>query len=141
MDRMVADSTTQPRMRTLLLGAFAALAVMLSVVGVAGVIAYAVNRRTREIGIRVALGATRSQVMTMMLARGFVPTVAGVVAGIAGALAVTRVLSGLLFGVAAIDAGVFAAATAVLTAASLLATYLPARRAMSIDPTVALRCE
>ena len=141
MDRMVADSTMEPRLRTLLVSAFAALAVLLSIVGVAGVIAYAVSRRTHEIGIRVALGATRRQVVTMMVARGLVPTMIGVAIGVAGALAVTRVLSGLLFGVTVTDASIFAEATAVLTLAALIATYIPARRATTIDPMIALRAE
>lgn len=141
MDRMVADSTMEPRLRTLLVSAFAALAVLLSIVGVAGVIAYAVSRRTHEIGIRVALGATRRQVVTMMVARGLVPTMIGVAIGVAGALAVTRVLSGLLFGVTVTDASIFAEATAVLTLAALIATYIPARRATTIDPVIALRAE
>ena len=141
MDQMVAESTVEPRLRTLLVGAFAGLAVLLSVVGVAGVIAYAVNRRTQEIGIRVALGATSGQVVAMMLARGFIPTMVGVAAGLGGALAASRVLTGLLFGVAATDAGVFAGATALLTAAALVATYVPARRATTIDPMLALRAE
>ncbi|HYM21817.1 MAG TPA: ABC transporter permease [Vicinamibacterales bacterium] len=141
MEQVVADSTREPRLRTLLVGAFAALAVLLSVVGVFGVIAYAVTRRTHEIGVRVALGATRRQVVTMMVARGFVPAMIGVAGGIAGALAITRVLSGLLFGVATTDVSVFVGATAVLTSAALVATYLPARRATGIDPTIALRAE
>ena len=139
MDALVAESTTEPRLRTMLVGAFAALAVLLSVVGVAGVIAYAVTRRTHEIGIRVALGATRRQVVGMMVARGFVPTLIGVAVGIGGALAITRVLSGLLFGVATTDASVFITATAILTFAALVATYVPARRATTIDPMIALR--
>ena len=141
MDRMVADSTSEPRLRTLLVGAFAALAVLLSIVGVAGVIAYAVSCRTHEIGIRVALGATRRQVVTMMVARGLVPTMIDVAIGLAGALAVTRVLSRLLFGVTVTDASIFGGATAVLTLAALIATYIPARRATTIDPMIALRAE
>jgi putative ABC transport system permease protein len=141
MDRIVADSTTEPRFRTMLVGAFAALAVVLSIIGVAGVIAYAVSRRTREIGLRVALGATQRQVVTMMIARGFVPTMIGVGVGLAGALAVTRLLSGLLFGVATTDATVFAEASAILAVAALAATYVPARRATAIDPMIALRAD
>ena len=141
MEQMVADSTTEPRFRTLLVAAFAALAVLLSIVGVAGVVAYAVSRRTHEIGIRVALGATQRQVVTMMVARGFGPTMIGVVGGVTGALAMTRLLSGLLFGVATTDVGVFVGATATISLAALVATCVPVRRATTIDPMIALRNE
>jgi len=138
---MVAESTKQPRFRTLLIGAFAALAVVLSVVGVAGVIGYAVGRRRHEIGVRVALGATRRQVVSLLLVQGMGPTLVGLLLGLAGAAALTRVLSGILFGVAATDVGVYASATGVLLLAALAATYVPARSATSIDPMVALRAE
>lgn len=141
MEQMIADSTTQPRFRTMLIGAFAVLAVLLSIVGVAGVITYAVGRRTQEIGIRVVLGATRGQVVSLMVRQGMWPAAIGVAVGVSGAFALTRVLSGLLFGVTATDAGVFAAATAMLTLAALAAAYVPARRATAIDPMVALRAD
>jgi putative ABC transport system permease protein len=141
MTQMVALSTTEPRFRTTLVGAFAALAVVLAVVGVAGVIAYAVGRRRQEIGVRVALGATAARITGMMLAEGLQPTVIGVAAGSAGALALMRVLSGLLFEVRALDPVVFLASAATLVAAAALATYIPARRAATIDPAIALRAE
>jgi putative ABC transport system permease protein len=141
MTQLVADSTRQPRFRTLLVGTFAALALLLSVVGVAGVIAFAVGRRTHEIGVRVALGATRRQVLSLLLIQGMMPAAAGAAIGVCGAVALTRVLAGLLFGVEATDPGVFAAATGLLMLAALGATYLPARRATSIDPMTALRGE
>ena len=141
MERVVADSTTEPRFRTLLVGGFAALAIILSVVGVAGVTAYAVSRRTREIGVRIALGATRGSVVVLMVSQGFTATAAGLAAGIAGALALTRLLSQFLFGVTATDPAAFAGATALVTVAALAATYVPARRAASIDPMLTLRAE
>ena len=110
-------------------------------VGVAGVTAYAVSRRTREIGVRIALGATRGSVVVLMVSQGFTATAAGLAAGIAGALALTRLLSQFLFGVTATDPAVFAGATAVVTVAALAATYVPARRAASIDPMLTLRAE
>ena len=141
MERVVADSTTEPRFRTLLVGGFAALAIVLSVVGVAGVTAYAVSRRTREIGVRIALGATPGSVVVLMVSQGFTATAAGIAAEIAGVLALTRLLSQFLFGVTATDPAVFAGATAVVTVAALAATYIPARRAASIDPMLTLRAE
>jgi putative ABC transport system permease protein len=141
MEQTVADSTVEPRFRTLLLGAFAVLAVTLAIVGVGGVIAFSVSRRTQEIGIRVALGATRRQVTAMVVAHGLAPAAIGAAIGLAAASGVTRVLSGLLFGVTPLDASVYAAATLVLLLASAAASYLPARRAATIDPMLALRNE
>jgi ABC-type antimicrobial peptide transport system permease subunit len=117
------------------------LAVLLAVVGVAGVISYAVGRRTQEIGVRVALGASRRQVVSLLLAQGMRPAAFGVALGLLGALALTRLLSGLLYGVSALDVPVFAAAAVTLMLAALVATYLPARRATGIDPMVALRAD
>jgi putative ABC transport system permease protein len=141
MGAVVDESTTEPRFRTLLLGAFATLAVLLAVVGVSGVISYAVGRRTHEIGVRVALGATRWDVVSLLLRQGLLPTTFGLTLGIAGALVLTRVLASLLFGVSTTDFAVFAGATALLALAALGATYLPARRATGIDPMLALRAE
>jgi putative ABC transport system permease protein len=141
MEQVVADTTTEPRFRTVLMSAFAAVALLLSVIGVGGVIAYMVGRRTQEIGVRVALGATRAQILALLLKQGMVPAVIGLALGVAGAGASTRLLSGLLFGVDAADPAVFAMATGALCAAAFVATYLPARRATAIDPSVALRAE
>jgi putative ABC transport system permease protein len=141
MRAVVDESTTEPRFRTLLLGAFATLAVLLAVVGVSGVISYAVGRRTHEIGVRVALGATRWDVVSLLLRQGLLPTTFGLTLGIAGALVLTRVLASLLFGVSTTDVTVFAGATALLALAAFGATYLPARRATGIDPMLALRAE
>ena len=141
MEQLVATSTTEPRFRTLLLTTFALLAVVLAVVGVGGVIAFSVSRRTREIGVRVALGATKRDVVSMVLLQGFVPTAIGVAVGVGAAFGVTRLLSSLLFGVTATDGSVFAAAAALVTMASMAATYLPARRAAAVDPLTALRTD
>jgi putative ABC transport system permease protein len=108
---------------------------------VSGVISYAVGRRTHEIGVRVALGATRWDVVSLLLRQGLLPTTIGLTLGIAGALVLTRVLASLLFGVSTTDVTVFAGATALLAIAALGATYLPARRATGIDPMLALRAE
>jgi len=141
MEHVVALSTTEPRFRTMLVGAFATLALTLSVLGVAGVISYTLSRRTHEIGVRVALGATRGQLVRLLLAQGTRPTAIGIAIGLTGALALTRVLAGLLYGVTATDAGTFAASAAILAAASLVATYMPARRAAGVDPVIALRSD
>jgi putative ABC transport system permease protein len=141
MEQVVSDSTTQPRFRMLLVSAFAGLALVLSIVGVAGVIAYIVRRRTHEIGVRVALGATPSHVVWLLMKQGMAPASIGLAVGLAGAAAATRALRGLLFGVTATDIGVFAAAAAALWSAAMIATYLPARRATVVDPTIALRAE
>ena len=141
MDRVVVDSTAEPRFRTLLVGVFAALAMLLSVVGVGGVIAYTVSRRTHEIGVRVALGATGGTVVRLVMGQGLRPAALGLAIGLAAAFALTRVLAGLLFGVSAIDAGVYAGAAGLLWLAAVAATYLPARRATSVDPMTALRAD
>jgi putative ABC transport system permease protein len=141
MRAVVDDTTTEPRFRTLLVAAFAGLAVLLSVGGVAGVIAYRVGRRTHEIGVRVALGATRANIASTLLQQGMRSTAIGLGVGIAGALAVTRVLANLLFGVSTTDVSVFAGASFVLAVAALSATYLPVRRATRVDPMMALRAE
>ncbi len=141
MDAVVAASTSQPRLRTVLVGAFAALAMLLATIGVAGMTAYAVTRRTREIGVRVALGATRRTVVRMMLAQSLAATAGGAAAGLAASLLLTRLLSGLLFDVIPTDPGTYATATAVLIVAALAATFLPARRAARIDPMISLRAE
>jgi putative ABC transport system permease protein len=125
----------------MLLGAFAGVALILAAIGIYGVIAYTVAQRTKEIGIRMALGAQRIDMLTMILRQSFLVIGIGLVAGIFGALGVTRLMSSLLYGVTAHDLSIYAAVTIVLSAASLIATYFPARRAMSVDPMVALRYE
>jgi macrolide transport system ATP-binding/permease protein len=124
-----------------LVGAFAALALLLGVVGLYGVIAYSVSQRTREIGIRIALGAQRRDVMRHVVRQGGFLTGVGLVVGVIAALALTRFLTSLLYGVKPADPAVFTAVSAILTAVALLASYIPARRATKVDPMVALRHE
>ena len=141
MAGLISDSVAQPRFYTLLLSLFAGLAAVLAAVGIYGVISYSVSQRTHEIGIRMALGAQRADILKMMVGRGLLLTLLGVALGLGGAFAATRVLSSLLFGVTPTDPATFAAVAAVLAAVALLACYLPARRATKVDPMVALRYE
>jgi predicted permease len=125
----------------LLVGTFAAAALLLAAVGIYGVVAYSVARRTREIGVRMALGAQRQDVLRLVVGEGARLAAVGVVLGIGASLAVTRLVSSLLFGVGANDPTTFLLVAAVLAGVALLASYLPARRAMRLDPNVALRAE
>jgi predicted permease len=129
------------RFQLLLIGTFAIVALLLATAGVFGVMAYSVSRRTREIGVRVALGARSRDVLTLILSQGMGSIMIGVVIGLAGSLALTRTLSSLLFGVTATDPLTFLAVIALLITAALLACYIPARRATKVDPMVALRYE
>jgi putative ABC transport system permease protein len=131
----------QPRFSMLLLGAFAMLAVVLASVGMYGAVSYSVVRRTPEIGVRLALGAGRAQIFSVILGEGMRVALAGVAAGLAAAYAVSRLLAGFLYGVEATDASTFAATPMVLLAVTALACYLPARRAASIDPLITMRSE
>ena len=139
MHQVVGESQSSSRFTLVLLAIFAMVAIGLAAVGIYGVISYTVTQRTREIGIRIALGAERSDVLRLVVGQGTVLALAGVVVGLAGALALTRVMSGLLFGVSATDPLIFGGAALFLAAVALLASYIPARRAMSVDPTVSLR--
>ncbi|MEK6286645.1 MAG: ABC transporter permease [Acidobacteriota bacterium] len=141
MDQHVADSVSPRRFNAMLLGIFASLALVLASVGIYGVMAYSVTQRTHEIGIRVALGAQSSHVIKLVVGRGMALVLTGVAIGLAGALALTRVMTSLLYGVSATDPMTFAVVSVLLVAVALLASYIPARRAMKVDPTVALRCE
>jgi len=141
MEQVMSESVARNRFNTLLLGLFAALATLLSAVGIFGVMNYSVALRTRELGLRLAIGAQPRQVLLLVLRQGLWLTVLGVVVGLAAAFALTRLLSGLLFGVGAVDAGTFGTISVLLVLVSLLACYLPARRAMRIDPLQALRYE
>jgi putative ABC transport system permease protein len=141
MGQLLYDSAAQPRFYSLLLGAFAALALLLAAVGIYGVISYAVAQRTQEIGIRMALGAQKADVLKLVIGQGMVWVLAGVAAGLAGALALTRVMKSLLYEVGASDPTTFLGVTALLTVVALLACLLPARRAAKVDPLVALRYE
>ncbi|HUS08940.1 MAG TPA: ABC transporter permease [Pyrinomonadaceae bacterium] len=141
MNEVMADTVARARFNTLLLALFAGLATLLSAVGIFGVMNYSLALRSREIGLRMALGAQNRQVMAMMLKQGLLLTVIGTAIGIAGALALTRLLSTLLFGVSAADPTIFVGIVLLLMVVSLIACYLPARRATRIDPMIALRSE
>jgi predicted permease len=138
---LVSDSAARARFTMLLLATFAAVALALGAVGVYGVVAYTVARRTREIGVRMALGARASDVLTMVLREGGTLAAAGVALGIAGALAASRVLAGFLFGVTPTDTAVFVSVPAVLGIVALGACVIPARRAARVDPVTALRSD
>jgi putative ABC transport system permease protein len=141
MEQLVSDSVARPRFNTVLLAAFAALALALAAVGIYGVIAYSVSRRAQEIGVRMALGARKSDVIRLVLKQGMKPAVAGAALGLIGAWAATRLMSGMLFEVSATDPSTFTVITLTLMTVALLACYIPARRATKVDPMVALREE
>jgi putative ABC transport system permease protein len=141
MDDYMAESLEQRSFSALLLGIFGGLALLLAAVGIYGVTAYSVSQRTHEIGVRMALGAQRRAVLDLVLGSGLRLALAGIAVGLAASLMATRLISSLLFGVTARDPLTFAAVPAFLAAVALLACYLPARRAMRVDPMVALRYE
>ncbi|HEY2013606.1 MAG TPA: FtsX-like permease family protein [Bryobacteraceae bacterium] len=141
MDEILDREVFDRRLQMLLLAIFAAVAVLLASMGIYGVLAYLVAQRTQEIGVRMALGARPLDVLFTVAGQGVALSAAGVAIGVAGAFAVTRVLSKLLFGVAATDPATFVAVAALLLAVAALASYLPARRAMQVDPILALREE
>jgi len=138
---LVEDSLTQPRFSMLLLGAFGVLALILASIGIYGVISYSVGQRTREIGVRVALGAQRRNVLGLVLGQGARLAAVGIAIGLVAAFGVTRLMASLLFGVAPRDPLTFFGVPLLLMAIALLACYIPARRAMRVDPMVALRHE
>jgi putative ABC transport system permease protein len=141
MDQAVAASVAQPRFRMLLLALFAMTATLIATCGIYGLMAYAVTQRRREIGVRMALGAERGDVLRFVLGRAFRIVAAGLIVGLAGAAAVTRVLQRFLFGVTPTDPIAFTLVTLLLMAVGLMAAWLPARRATRIDPCAALRAE
>ena len=141
MDDVVADSVADRRLTMVLLAFFAAAALMLAAVGVYGVIGYMVTERTREIGIRMALGAQPGRVLTMVVSRALLLTMGGIALGAAGALALTGLMTKLLFDVKPADPVTFAAVAALLALVALAASLGPARRATRVDPVLALRTD
>jgi len=141
LDDWVAASAAQPRLNAVLIGAFAAAALLLAAIGIYGVIAYSVAQRTREIGLRMALGAQRSEVVGLVVREGMSVSAAGVGVGVAAALALSRVLASLVYGVDVRDPATFVAVAATLILVALAASAVPARRAAHVDPIVALREE
>lgn len=141
MGDVLQASLGRRRFEAMLLGVFSGVALLLATLGIYGVTSYGVGQRTREIGIRAALGASRRDVLRLVLERAVIVTTVGIAAGLAGALALTRVLSTLLFGIEPTDLPTFVVVAMALAAASLLASYLPARRAVAIDPLEALRVD
>ena len=129
------------RLLTVLLTMFAGVALVLATIGIYGVISYSVAQRTNEFGIRIAMGASSSDVLRVVLRQGLVLWLAGLILGAIGAFWLTRFLAGVLFGISAMDPGTFAEMVLLLGAVTLLACYVPARRATKVDPTIALRYE
>jgi len=141
MEQVVTDSVAQPRFYMVLLSAFAAVALLLAAIGIYGVISYAVSLRTRELGIRIALGATRERVVRLVLGQGLWLTALGIIVGLGAAFWLTRLLATMLFGIGALDPITFIVVSFLLIGIALLASYLPARRAARVDPVIAMRAE
>jgi putative ABC transport system permease protein len=141
MEQYVSTALARPRLYAILLATFASLALLLAAVGLYGLMAYAVSRRTHEIGVRMALGAQKSDLLGLIIKNGMTLTLIGVAIGLAIAFALTRLMTTLLFGVTPTDAITFASVSAFLMLVALIACYIPARRATKVDPLVALRYE
>jgi ABC-type antimicrobial peptide transport system permease subunit len=141
LEEVVSSSISQPRFYTTLLGGFAAVALVLASVGLFGVLSHAVSQRTREIGIRMALGAERRALIGLIVRQALLLAGIGVALGLGASLLLSRTLTSLLFGLSPTDASTFAAVALVLVAVALVASYAPARRASRVDPVVALRAE
>ena len=141
MQQVLDDSVARQRFTTTLLGIFSFTALLLSIIGLYGVLAYTVAQRTREIGVRVALGADRLHILRTVMGQGMIYVLGGVVVGLAGAAALGRLMSSLLFGVTATDPVTYAGVVVVLIVVAAAATWIPARRASRVDPVVALRYE
>jgi len=141
MEKYVDQATEQSRLNMTLLALFGALALVLSSLGIYGVLSYVVSGRTQEIGIRMALGATRGDVLRLIVGYGMALTVTGIAIGLAASWAITRSLSNLLVGVSPHDPGTFVGIALLLVAIALIASYLPGRRATRVDPMITLRAE
>jgi putative ABC transport system permease protein len=139
MDQLISASVSRPRLRTLLIGLFAAVAMVLAMIGVYGLLSYSVTQRSREIGIRMALGAQRSDVLKQIMKQGITLALVGIVIGAVLALVLTRVLGSMLYGISTTDPFTFALVSMALACVAMIATYIPARRATTVDPMVALR--
>jgi predicted permease len=141
MEENIATSVSDSHFRTVLLGIFAASALLLSLIGLYGLIAYSVAQRTSEIGVRLALGAQRKDILKMVVGQGLKLVLIGVAVGLAGALALSRLLTQFLYGVVPNDPATFIGVAVILTAVAVVACWIPARRATRVDPMVALRYE
>jgi putative ABC transport system permease protein len=139
MEEVVAASTAQPRFRTTILELFAAVALVLAAIGLYGVVSFSVNQRRAELGLRMALGAPRREVLTLVLRQGLLPVGLGIAIGLVGAAALTSVMRTLLYEVSAQDPGTYLGVAAMLLSVAAIACYVPARRAMAVDPVVVLR--
>ncbi len=140
-EEALSQSGANRRIYLLLVGAFAVIALLVAASGVYGLISYAVERRTREMGIRVAVGATKARILSLLISRGMLLALVGVAAGIAGSMLLTKTISGLLYGITPTDPSVLAATSLLFLAVAFLAAVIPANRAATVDPTAAFRCE
>jgi len=141
MEDVVASALARPRAYAVLFTIFSGLGLVLAAIGIYGVMAYAVAQSTRELGVRLALGARRQEIVAMVLGRAAILAGTGIVLGVLGALGVTRYLQGMLFGLTPLDAATFVFTALVFGVVAMVASYVPARRATQVDPLIALRSE
>jgi ABC-type antimicrobial peptide transport system permease subunit len=141
MDELMIESVAPPRFRTTLVALFAVVGVLLAAIGIYGVMSYAVAERTHELGVRIALGADRASVLRLVLGESVALAAIGIAVGLVGAFGATRLIQSLLFGVTTTDAVTFVGISTLLAVTALVASYVPARRAMRVDPMIALRYE